>query len=153
MSDDILKRIAEIERHRQVNAEGCGPDSSILLSGLPSAGATSCRNLDKAEGCKPDLNISPSQTAVSTTRSGIKTAEDQLRFAQVGLLAATRRAYPGGCRVRVQIGRSTTEVVAKGHASTWWSRPGYIQASRNPTGKALTTSHSAGSEVLKEVLP
>lgn len=153
MSVDILKRIAEIERHRQVKAEGCKPDSSILLSGLPSAGATSCRNLDKAEGCKPDLNISPSQTAVSTTRSGIKTAEDQLIFAEVGLLAAIRRGYPGGCRLRVQIGRSTTEVVAKGHASTWWLRPGYIQASSPPTGKARTSPHSADSEVVKEVLP
>lgn len=39
------------------------------------------------------------------------------------------------------------------HASTWWSRPGYIQASIPPTGKARTFPQSAGSEVVKEVLP
>ncbi len=52
-----LELIAEIERHRQVNAEGCKPDSNIQLSGLPCAGAASCRSLDKAEGEQPDLNF------------------------------------------------------------------------------------------------
>lgn len=56
-----LELIAEIERHRQVNAKGCKPDSNILLSGLPSAGAASSRSLDEVEGCKPDLNTSPAQ--------------------------------------------------------------------------------------------
>ena len=62
----VLGLIAEIERHRQINAEGCKPDNSILLSGVPCAGAAPCRSLDTAEGCKPDLNIStrPSDTAV-----------------------------------------------------------------------------------------
>lgn len=55
----VLELIAEIERHRQVNAEGCKPDSSILLSGLPGARATSCRSLDTAEDCKPDLFNAP----------------------------------------------------------------------------------------------
>ncbi|MFF7108143.1 hypothetical protein [Pseudomonas sichuanensis] len=52
----VLGLIAEIERHRQVNAEGCKPDSSILLSSAPCAGAAPRRSLNKAEGCKPDLN-------------------------------------------------------------------------------------------------
>jgi hypothetical protein len=60
-----LELIAEIERHRLVNAEGCKPDSSIPLSGQPCVGATSCRSLNTAEGCKPDLNIltHPADTA------------------------------------------------------------------------------------------
>lgn len=53
----VLELITEIERHRQVNAEGCKPDSNILLSSLPSAGTASCRSLDKAEGEQPDLNF------------------------------------------------------------------------------------------------
>lgn len=52
----VLELIAEIERHREVNAEGCKPDSSILLFGVPCAGTTPCRSLNKAEGSKPDLN-------------------------------------------------------------------------------------------------
>lgn len=143
-----LELIAEIESHRQVNAEGCKPDSRILLFGDPGAGATSCRSLDEVEGCKPDLNTSPAQATVPTTRSEIKTAEDELIFAQVGLLAAVRRAYPVGCRLRVKIGRSTTEVVVKGHISAWWSRPGYIQAANPQTGKTRTFSHSAVAEVM-----
>lgn len=144
----VLELITEIERHRQVNAEGCKPDSNILLSGLPSAGAASCRSLDDVEGCKPDLNTPPAQATVPTTRSEIKTAENELIFAQVGLLAAVRRAYPIGCRLRIQIGRSTTDVVVKGHISAWWSRPGYIQATNPRTGKTRTFSHSAVAEVL-----
>ncbi|CAM3809010.1 hypothetical protein CCOS865_01803 [Pseudomonas reidholzensis] len=51
----VLGLIAEIERHRLMNAEGCKPDSNIQLSGLPCAGAACCRSLEKVEGCKPDL--------------------------------------------------------------------------------------------------
>ncbi|MBH3307890.1 hypothetical protein I5P84_00290 [Pseudomonas mosselii] len=58
-----LELIAEIERHRLVNAEGCKPESSILLSGLSCAGAASCRSLDKAEGEQPDLNFQLLQLA------------------------------------------------------------------------------------------
>lgn len=139
---------SECQRHRPINAEGCKPESSIRPSGMPCAGATTSRSLDKAEGCKPDLNTSPAPTIVPTTRSEIKTAEDELIFAQVGLLAAVRRAYPVGCRLRIQIGKSTTEVVVKGHISAWWSRPGYIQATNPRTGKTRTFSHSAVAEVL-----
>lgn len=144
----VLGLIAEIERHRQINAEGCKPDSDILLSGPSCAGATSCRGLDTAEGCKPDLNILPAQTTAPTIRSKIKAAEDELIFAQVGLLSAVRRAYPVGSRLRIQIGRSATEVVVKGHNAAWWSRPGYIQATNPRTGKNRTFPHSAVVEVL-----
>lgn len=54
-----LELIAEIERHREVNAEGYKPESSILLAGLPCADAAPCRSLDEAEGCKPDYNTHP----------------------------------------------------------------------------------------------
>ncbi|HGM5579264.1 TPA: hypothetical protein ACKP22_000922 [Pseudomonas putida] len=148
-----LELIAEIERHRQVNAEGCKPDSSIPFPGLPSTGAASCRSLDEVEGCKPDLNISPAQTTVSAADREIKKAEDELIFAQVGLLSVVRRAYPVGSRLQVQIGRSATEVVVKGHISAWWSRPGYIQATNPRTGKTRTFPHSAVIGVVKEVLP
>ena len=144
----VLGLIAEIERHRQINAEGCKPDSNILLAGLPCADVAPCHSLDKAEGCKPDLNISPAQTTGSTTRSKIKAAEDELMFAQVGLLSAVRHAYPVGSRLRIQIGRSATEVVVKDHISAWWSRPGYIQATNPRTGKTRTFPHSAVVEVL-----
>lgn len=53
----VLGLIAEIERHRQISAEGYKPDSIIQLSGLPCAAAASCRSLDKAEGEQPDLNF------------------------------------------------------------------------------------------------
>ena len=116
----VLELVAEIERHRLV----------------------------EAEGCKPDLNILPAQTTVPTIRSKIKAAEDELIFAQVGLLSAVRCAYPVGSRLRIQIGRSATEVVVKGHISAWWSRPGYIQATNPRTGKTRTFPHSAVVEVL-----
>lgn len=55
----VLGLIAEIERHRLINAEGCKPDSNILLGGLPCTGFAPFRSLNKAEGCKPDLNPHP----------------------------------------------------------------------------------------------
>ncbi|WP_241799668.1 hypothetical protein [Pseudomonas putida] len=51
----VLGLIAEIEHHRQINAEGCKPDSNILPSSVPCAGAAPCRSLDKAKGGTPDL--------------------------------------------------------------------------------------------------
>ncbi len=53
----VLALIAEIERHRQVEAEGCKPDSSILRLGVPCTGSAVKHGLDKAEDCKSDLNI------------------------------------------------------------------------------------------------
>ncbi|WP_238738962.1 hypothetical protein [Pseudomonas putida] len=52
----VLGLIAEIERHRLINAEGCKPESSILLSGMPYADATMRCDLNLAEGGTPDLN-------------------------------------------------------------------------------------------------
>lgn len=46
----------ECECKRPINAEGCKPDSNILLPSAPCARATPCRNLDKAEGGTPDNN-------------------------------------------------------------------------------------------------
>ncbi|MBC3410303.1 hypothetical protein HU719_022510 [Pseudomonas sp. SWRI107] len=59
----VLGLITETERHRQVNAEGCKPDSNILLSGVPCGGAAPRRSLDK-----PDLNskIHPDDMAAIT---------------------------------------------------------------------------------------
>lgn len=53
----VLGLIAEIERHRQMNAEGCKPDSNIQHPCLPCAGAASCRSPDMAEDEQPDLNF------------------------------------------------------------------------------------------------
>lgn len=52
----VLGLIAEIERYRLVNAEGCKPESSILLSGTLYAGAKVRRDLNPAEGGTPDIN-------------------------------------------------------------------------------------------------
>jgi len=64
----VLGLIAEIERHRHINAEGCKPDSNFLPPTAPGAGATPCRSLDKAEGCKPDIKspIHPNDMAAIT---------------------------------------------------------------------------------------
>ena len=51
----VLELITEIERHRQVEAEGCKPESSILHPGVPCAGVAARRGLDNVEGCKPDV--------------------------------------------------------------------------------------------------
>lgn len=50
-----LELIAEIERHRQVNAEGCKPEISNRPAGGHTSDAPAMHGLDKAEGCKPDL--------------------------------------------------------------------------------------------------
>ncbi|AFK70858.1 helix-turn-helix domain-containing protein [Pseudomonas putida] len=111
----VLGLIAEIERHRQINAEGCKPDSNILLSGPPRAEATPCRSLDTEEGCKPDLNILPAQT--SPTALDLLTPEQasQLLGLSVKTLATWRstgkHALPFtrcGARIRYQ----RTELVA-----------------------------------------
>lgn len=68
---DVLELIAEIERHRQVNAEGCKPESSIHPPDTYCADAASCRSLDKAEGCRPDLINSPHQ-GVAALREDIQ---------------------------------------------------------------------------------
>lgn len=51
----VLKLIAEIERHRQVEAEGCKPEISNRPIGGHTSDALAIHGLDKAEGWKPDL--------------------------------------------------------------------------------------------------
>lgn len=138
----------EFQRHRPMNAEGCKPETVILLSGMPCTGAAVGRCLNKAEGCKPDLNIHPVKSASPPTNSKIATAENELTMAQVGLLAAVRAAYPVGSRLRIRVGHNTTEVVVIGHIAAWWSRPGYIKATNPKTGKSRTFHHRAVIEAL-----
>lgn len=138
----------EFQRHRPMNAEGCKPETDILLSGMPCMGAAVGRHLNKAEGCKPDLNIHHVESATPTTTSKIASVENELTMAQVGLLAAVRAAYPVGSRLRVRVGHNTTEVVVKGHIAAWWSRPGYIEATNPKTGKSRTFHHGAIIEAL-----
>ncbi|MER2297584.1 MAG: hypothetical protein ABS956_08850 [Pseudomonas sp.] len=138
----------KFQRHRPVNAEGCKPETDFLLSGVPCAGAAVKRGLDKAEGCKPDINIHPTEPAISPTQRKIKIADNELMMAQVSLLAAVRAAYPAGSRLRIRTGQHTTEVVVKGHIAAWWSRPDYIQATNPKTGKSRTFHHGAVVEAL-----
>lgn len=86
----------EYQRHRPMNTEGCKPESIIMLTGLPCAGAAVGRNLDKAEGGTPDNNIHPCSTPTSKALYEAKGADNELLMAQVGLLAAVRRIYPAG---------------------------------------------------------
>lgn len=51
----VLELIAEIERRRQVEAEGCKPESSNLHPSITCAGVETSRSLDNVEGWKPDL--------------------------------------------------------------------------------------------------
>ncbi|MFP5426385.1 MAG: hypothetical protein ACLGJA_11080 [Gammaproteobacteria bacterium] len=171
-----LELIAEIERHRQVNAEGCKPeisilpvgipcasaavehgldkaeggtpDNSIMLSGMPCAGAAVGRGLNKAEGGTPDSNIHPSSTPTSKALCEAKAADNELLMAQVGLLAAVRRIYPTGSRLLIQASGNKIEIEVTGHCAAWWSRPGYIYGKNLKTNKPRTFHHSAVLEVL-----
>lgn len=60
----------DYQRHRPINAEGCKPESSIQPSETHYAGEASCRSLEKAEGCRPDL-INPPQ-GVAALREDIQ---------------------------------------------------------------------------------
>lgn len=53
------------QSYREANAEAYKPESSILLAGLPRAGAAPRRSLDEAEGCKPDYKTHPT-SSIST---------------------------------------------------------------------------------------
>lgn len=81
----------EYQRHHLMNAEGCKPEISIMLSGMPCAGAAVGRDLNKAEGGTPDSNIYLSSSPTSKALSEAKAADSELLVAQVGLLAAVRR--------------------------------------------------------------
>lgn len=106
----VLELIAEIERHRQVNAEGCKPGSNILLSGLPCAGAESCRSLNKAEGEQPDINILPADIAaqyvLAERRRQIKTEgytterDDQYTLGQLADAAGAYAFWAHTCNIQ-----------------------------------------------------
>ncbi|WP_256815643.1 MULTISPECIES: hypothetical protein [Pseudomonas] len=55
----VLELIAEIERHRSVEAEGCKPEISNRPVTDHTADGLAMHGLDEAEGCKPDLINSP----------------------------------------------------------------------------------------------
>lgn len=138
----------ECQRHHLMNAEGCKPEISIMLSGMPCAGAAVGRDLNKAEGGTPDSNIYLSSSPTSKALCEAKAADSELLMAQVGLLAAVRRIYPTGSRLMIKAGGNKIEVEVTGHCAAWWSRPGYIYGKNCKTNKPRTFHHSAVSEVL-----
>ncbi|WP_223623149.1 hypothetical protein [Pseudomonas monteilii] len=66
----------EFQRHRPINAEGCKPETLILFSGLPCAGAAVRRGLDKAEGSKPD-NITAHAAALDVLAERCRQIDDE----------------------------------------------------------------------------
>ncbi|PVZ43960.1 hypothetical protein [Pseudomonas sp. CC120222-01a] len=139
----------EYQRHRPMNAEGCKPEISIMLSGTPCVGAVGGRDLNKAEGGTPDSNIYPGSSPTSKALCAAKAADNELLMAQVGLLAAVRRIYPNGSRLMINAGGNKIEVEVTGHCAAWWSRPGYIYGKNCKTDKPRTFHHSAVLEVLQ----
>ncbi|MFG0272710.1 hypothetical protein [Pseudomonas sp. zjy_14] len=128
---DVLELIAEIERHRQVNAEGCKPDSNTLLSGAPCANTTSCRSLDKAEGYMPDLiNPSPDLNAASAW----------LEAARRNLNSAVEQAYPIGSKLMVDRGTHHARVEVVSHPNA--AHPGTISVQNIKTGKRYRIDYS-----------
>lgn len=128
---DVLELIAEIERHRQVNAEGCKPDSNTLLSGAPCANTTSCLSLDKAEGYMPDLiNFSPDLNAASAW----------LEAARRNLNSAVEQAYPIGSKLMVDRGTHHARVEVVCHPNA--AHPGTISVQNIKTGKRYRIDYS-----------
>lgn len=138
----------EYQRHNLMNAEGCKPEISIMLSGKPCVGAAVGRGLNKAEGGTPDSNTYPGSSPASKALCEAKAADNELLMAQVGLLAAVRRIYPNGSRLMINAGGNKIEVEVTGHCAAWWSRPGYIYGKNCKTNKPRTFHHSAVLEVL-----
>ena len=128
---DVLELIAEIECHRQVNAEGCKPDSNTLLSGAHCASVTPCRCLDKAEGYKPDLiNPSPDLNAASAW----------LEAARRNLNSAVEQAYPIGSKLMVDRGTHHARVEVVSHPNA--AHPGTISVQNIKTGKRYRIDYS-----------
>lgn len=121
---DVLELIAEIERHRQVNAEGCKPDSNTQLSSILCANTTPCRSLDKAEGYMPDL-INPSP--------GLNAASAWLEAARRNLNSAVEQAYPIGSKLMVDRGTHHARVEVVSHPNA--AHPGTISVQNIKTGK------------------
>jgi len=138
----------EFQRHRPMNTEGFEPESIIMLSGMPCAGASVGRDLNQAEGGTPDTNINLDSTPTAKALCEVKAADNELLMAQVGLLAAVRRIYPTGSRLMIQASGTKIEVEVTGHCAAWWSRPGYIYGKNRKTSKPRTFHHSAVLEVM-----
>ncbi|AZC35884.1 hypothetical protein [Pseudomonas chlororaphis] len=134
----VLDLIAEIERHRLVDAEGCKPEISTQPAGSSTADAAPEHDLDNAEGCKPDINNPP---------LSVQDAADALETAHRDLRDAVERAYPVGSQLRVDLGdhRATFEVL--GHPSA--VSPGAISAINIKTGKRRRLDYSRVLEVLQ----
>ncbi|MBP2081634.1 MULTISPECIES: hypothetical protein [Pseudomonas] len=128
---DVLELIAEIERHRQVNAEGCKPDSNTLLCGVPCTNATPCRSLDKAEGDMPDL-INPSHD--------LNAACAWLEAARRNLNSAVEHAYPIGSKLMVDRGTHHAHVEVVCHPNV--AHPGTISVQNIKTGKRYRIDYS-----------
>ncbi|WP_277593035.1 hypothetical protein [Pseudomonas chlororaphis] len=112
----VLDLIAEIERHRLVDAEGCKPESSLLHFGMPCAGAALGRGLDKAEGCNPDLNtllphsqVAPQPQDASTAHNDHATPVTILRIRE----SMEESAIRGGI-AELQIGAAHVRVTYHG---------------------------------------
>lgn len=130
---DVLELIAEVECQRQVNAEGCKPDSNILLPGAPYASAMPCPCpcLDKAEGYKPDpINPSPDLNAASAW----------LELARRNLNSAVEQAYPIGSKLMVDRGTHHARVEVVSHPNA--AHPGTISVQNIKTGKHYRIDYS-----------
>lgn len=128
---DVLELIAEVECQRQVNAEGCKPDSNILLPGASCPSAMPYRSLDKAEGYKPDLiNPSPDLNAASAW----------LEAARRNLNSAVEQAYPIGSKLMVDRGTHHTRVEVVSHPNA--AHPGTISVQNIKTGKRYRIDYS-----------
>lgn len=133
----ILELIVEIERLRQVEAEGCKPESSLLHQGALYTGAAPGRALDDVEGCKPDCIF-----------DAIANADDVLSTAQQELSNTVQRAFPVGSQLRVSISGGMDLIVGvTSHCKGWW-RPGEFYAMNVETGKRQIYSHHQVLEVL-----
>ena len=128
---DVLELIAEIERHRQVNAEGCKPDSNTLPSSILCANTTPCRSLDKAEGYMPDL-INPSDD--------LNAASAWLEAARRNLNSAVEQAYPIGSKLMVDRGTHHARVEVVSHPNA--AHPGTISVQNIKTGKRYRIDYS-----------
>ena len=128
---DVLELIAEIERHRQVNAEGCKPDSTTLLSGVPCTNATPCRSLDKVEGYMPDL---------INSSHDLNAACAWLEAARRNLNSAVEHAYPIGSKLMVDRGTHHAHVEVVCHPNV--AHPGTISVQNIKTGKCYRIDYS-----------
>ena len=136
---DVLELIAEIERHRQVNAEGRKPDSNTLLAGVPCAKTTSCRSLKKAEGYMPDL-LNPCHD--------LNAAGAWLEAARRNLNSAVEHAYPIGSKLMVDRGTHHARVEVVSHPNA--AHPGTISVQNINTGKLHRIDYSRVLEQLHD---